>query len=127
MRTRVINYQQWQPFFSDFTHLYQGQHINVEKMRKTGGDVRACLCDMPLVGIVATSNEHARHGSVEVIARQSDDGPDASHSIENPSNVCVAEENGHAIALQIESADGSITIIRFEPSQENMPAGYAIA
>jgi hypothetical protein len=52
----------------------------------------------------------------------------ASHSIAEPSNVRLAEEeDGQAVALQIESADGLITMIRFEPSPENMPPGFLIA
>ena len=135
MRTRQIFYVQWQPFFNDFTQLHQGKHVNVETMGDGDFGVKSRWCDLPLVGIVCA---HPRSGSaddewIEVIARDSRDSRDspdthATYSIVKPSKVQLAEEeNGRVIALEIESADGSVTMIRFEPSCENMPAGFRIS
>lgn len=127
MRTREIVYDQWQPFFNDFTQLHQGKHVNVETLG--GGDfgVKSRWCGLPLVGIVSAHPTTGDDEWIEVIARDSPDAH-ATHSIVKPSKVHLAEEeNGRAIALEIESADGSVTMIRFEPSRENLPQGFRIS
>jgi hypothetical protein len=35
-------------------------------------------------------------------------------------------EDGLPVAVQIESADQSITMIRFDPSHENLPPGFRV-
>ena len=133
MRTRQIFYEQWQPFFNDFTQLHQGKHVNVETMGDVGdGDfgVKSRWCDLPLAGIVCGHPQSGEDEWIEVIARDSRDSPDthATYSIVKPSKVRLAEEeNGQAIALEIESADGIVTMIRFEPSRENLPAGFRLS
>jgi len=54
-------------------------------------------------------------------------GAPAAHAIARPSRVRLAEENDDAVALQVDSDDGSVTMIRFEPPRENMPEGYTIS
>jgi hypothetical protein len=61
-----------------------------------------------------------------VVARDAAGAP-ATHAIPKPSRVCLAEESGRTVALQVESGDGSITMIRFEPPRENMPEGFTIS
>ena len=57
------------------------------------------------------------------------DPPDAcaTHAIPKPAHVRLAEEeNGRAVPLQIESTDGSATMIRFEPPREGLPPGFML-
>jgi hypothetical protein len=127
MRTREIIYEQWQPFFNDFTQLYQGKHVNVETMRDGDFGVKSRWCDLPLVGIVPAHPQSREDEWIEVIAGDSPE-THATYSIAKPAKVQLAEEeNGRAIALEIESADGSITMIRFEPSRENLPRGFRVS
>ena len=93
--------------------------------------VKSRWCDLPLVGIVSAHPQSGPHSGddewIEVIARDSAD-THATYSIVKPAKVQLAEEeNGQAIALEIESGDGSITMIRFEPSRENMPQGFRVS
>jgi hypothetical protein len=133
MRTREIIYEQWQPFFNDFTQLHQGEHVNVETMGDGDFGVKSRWCDLPLVGIVCAHPQSGDDEWIEIIARESGDSRDspethATYSIRKPSKVQLAEEeNGRAIALEIESADRSVTMIRFEPSAENMPKGFRVS
>jgi hypothetical protein len=150
VQTREIEYEQWQPFFNDFTQLHQGERVNVETM---GGDFAPTSqwCGVPLLGIVSIHPKAGDDERIEVIARgsppaaagaQAGAGADAgagaetaraaedhaTHSIARPAKVHLAEdENGRAVALQIESQDRSITMIRFEPPHENLPQGFRIA
>ena len=125
MQTREIPSDQWRTFFTDFTRLHQDQHVNVETMRQLDHGVESRLCDLPLLGIVSAP-EHGQGEWIEVVAR-GPSGPPATHSIAMPSRVCLAEEHGDAVALQVDSADGSVTMIRFEPPRENMPAGFTVS
>ena len=127
MRTREIVYEQWQLFFNDFTQLHQGKHVNVETMGDGDFGVKSRWCDLPLVGIVCAHPQPGEDEWIEVIARDSPD-THSTYSIVKPSKVQLAEEeNGRAVALEIESGDGSITMIRFEPSRENMPQGFRVS
>jgi hypothetical protein len=126
MHTRDISCDQWECFFNDFSALYRGQHINVETIAEEGATAKSNLEGMPLVSVVATHWKSERDERIEVIARKSRDTC-ATHWIPQPRKVSAAEEHGRQIAVQIESADGSITIIRFDPPKENMPAGYRIS
>ena len=126
MRTHDISGDQWRSFFNDFSQLHQDEHVNVETIGGRDHDVQPRLCDLPLLGIVSARRESAQEEWIEVVARDASGAP-ATHAIADPSRVCQAEENGRTVALQIESADGSITMIRFEPPRENMPEGFTIA
>ena len=53
--------------------------------------------------------------------------PVATHSVPNPAHVRLAEEeDGQAVALQIESSKGLVTIIRFEHAGDGIPRGFKI-
>lgn len=129
MRTRHINSDQWKSFFNDFTQLHRGKRVNVETMDAGAWGVKSNMCDRELIGIVAVPVEAEKteiEETIEVIVR---DGPDrsSSHSIGHPEEVSVADENGNTVALQINAAGGAVTMIRFEPSTQNMPEGFRVA
>jgi hypothetical protein len=126
MQTREISHEQWQPFFNDFTQLHQDERVNVETIGEGGFGVRSRLCGLPLLGIVSAHTKAGQDEWIEVIARDASGAP-ATHAIAKPSRVRLAEENGEAIALQVEADDGSITMIRFDPPRENMPEGYTVS
>jgi hypothetical protein len=123
MRTREIDPRRWEPFFSDFTHLHHGKHVNVETLG-AGVGVRSALNDHALVGVVLGESP-THEPAIEVIV-----GEDVhtNHCIAHASRVRIAEEeNGRAIALEIESADGIVTMVRFMPPCEGFPAGYRVS
>jgi hypothetical protein len=127
MQTRDILYEQWPPFFNDFSRLHQGEHVNVETIGEGSSGVESRLHDLPLIGIVSAHPKGDEDEWIQIIACGSPGSP-VTHSIEHPSNVQLAEEeNGRAVALQIESAGGCITMVRFEPSRENLPPGYKVS
>jgi TusA-related sulfurtransferase len=125
MQAREIAYEQWQPFFNDFTQLHQGKRVNVETMGDGDFGVRSQWCGLPLVGIVSVHPKAGDDEWIEVIARDSPK-THATHSIAKPAKVELAEEDGQPVAVQIESADQPITMIRFDPSHENLPPGFRV-
>jgi hypothetical protein len=126
VRTREISLDQWRSFFDDFTHLHHDEHVNVETIGRGDAGVRQRLSDLPLLGIVSAPPTPGREQWIEVVARDPSGVP-ATHAISRPSRVRLAEEDDLAVALQVESADGSVTMIRFVPPRENMPVGFTIA
>ena len=57
------------------------------------------------------------------------DSPDAcaTHAIPKPAYVRLAEEeNGRAVALQIDSTDGTATMLLFEPPREGLALGFML-
>ncbi|HEV8606866.1 MAG TPA: DUF5335 family protein [Tepidisphaeraceae bacterium] len=127
MRTREITHERWQHFLGDFAQLHQGEHVNVETIGEGAFGVRSQMCDQPLIGIVDTEPK-ARPDEewIEIIAGDSP-ATAAIHAISHPSRVVIAEEeDGQDVALQIDSADGLITMVRFEPPLEGMPAGFTV-
>ena len=129
MQTRQIPYEQWQTFFSNFNYLHQGEHVNVETIgaQESGSKgAKGALCDLPLVGIVSAQPKAGHEQWIDVIARDGS-GAHSTHCIAGPATVQLAEEeDGQTVAIQIESANGSITMIRFEPSVENLPPGFRV-
>ena len=126
MRTKEIQMEAWPPFFDDFTHLHQGERVNIETLGHGDIGVTTHVRDLPLVGIVAADPNGGTGEWIEVIAGDSAQ-THATHSIPNPVHVRLAEEeNGKAVALQIESAKGLITMIRFERTSEGMPPGFTV-
>jgi hypothetical protein len=126
MRIKEIVFEQWPPFFDDFTYLHQGERVNIETLSGSLG-VTSHVRDLPLVGIVAADPRAGAGEWIEIIAGDSAQ-THATHSIPRPAHVHLAEEeNGTAVALQIESARGMITIVRFSHASEGMPPGFTVA
>ena len=127
MRTREIAHERWTYFLDDFTQLHQGERVHVETMGEGGFGVKSQLCDLPLLGVVGAPPEASSGEWIEIIVGDSP-ATAASHTVPHPSRVVVAEgENGKGVALQIDSADGSVTMIRFEPPCENLPEGFRVS
>jgi|HubBroStandDraft_6_1064221.scaffolds.fasta_scaffold357662_3 hypothetical protein len=126
MRTKEILATDWPPFFDDFTQLHQGERVNVETVGNGDLGVTSHVRDLPLVGIVAADPKAGTGEWIEIIAGDSA-RTHATHSVPSPAHVRLAEEeDGKAVALQIESTKGLVTIVRFERSCEGMPPGFFI-
>jgi hypothetical protein len=127
MRTKEIDFDHWPPFFNDITNLHHGERVNVETIGEGDIGVTSHVRALPLVGIVAADPKDGSGEWIEIIAGDSAN-THATHSIPNPTHVRMAEEdNGQAVAIQIESSRGLITMVRFEQTCEGMPPGFTIA
>jgi hypothetical protein len=117
MRTKEIDFDHWPPFFNDITNLHHGERVNVETIGEGDIGVTSHVRALPLVGIVAADPKDGSGEWIEIIA-----GDSAN------THVRMAEEdNGQAVAIQIESSRGLITMVRFEQTCEGMPPGFTIA
>jgi hypothetical protein len=130
MNTREIAHDQWAPFLNEFSQAHRGERVEVRVM---GGELgeQAEASGLPLVGI--TDDFKAADGErIEVMAGEAREqglgglgnGGDAhvSHSIIHPIHVRIAEqEDGTPVAVQIESEDGTSTLVRFLPPGQDQP------
>ena len=116
MNTREISREQWVPFLDQFSEAHRGQRIEVRILNKATGDQIGAE-QLPLVGI--TDDYKSSEGElIEVIAG---DNPQehVTHAISHPIHVRIAErEDGSPVAMQIESDDGSSTLVRFLPPMD---------
>lgn len=126
MKVRKIVHDRWQVFFNDFNHLHHGKHVNVDKLGSQKRGAQPQVRDQPLVGIMTAGGPLEPHEWIEVITGDSP-ASQAAHCVAKPSQVWVAEEGGWMVALQIDSEDGSVTMLRTEPPREGMPCGFRIA
>jgi hypothetical protein len=127
MRTKEIHADQWPPFFVEITHRHHGERVNVETLGNGDIGVTSHVRNLPLVGIMAADPSTGTGEWIEIIAGDSAK-THSTHSVPNPAHVRLAEEdNGQAVAIQIESTRGLVTMVRFELTCEGMPPGFTIA
>jgi hypothetical protein len=102
--------EQWIRFFDDFSKRHQGWVVTLEILGKDLGDQESAT-QLPLVGISADLKD--RESSINVLVG---DRPEThlTHIITKPGRVLAKEpeEPAHE-ALEIESGDGTKTILHF--------------
>jgi len=109
MRTREIPSDEWTAFFDEFSRRHRGWLAKVTVLDpRLGAQVEAA--GLPLQGIVADARGHG-------IAIGLGSGPDDfARGVRRPTRVWVelAGERDEAVAaIEIESADGTKTILEF--------------
>lgn len=109
MQTIEIRSDRWSQALSEFSAVHDGWLISVDVLAPTLG-AQPEVHDLPLVGVVA---EPRNGGSVTIAAGRSGAGQ-MTHIVQSPARIWVERtDDGADVALQIESADGTKTIVRF--------------
>lgn len=110
MKTIEIPRNAWPETFKEFSAMHQGWLISVDVLAPTIG-AQPQVHDLPLVGVTAEPRNGA--GTITISAATSSVGQ-ITHTIHSPTKVWIERTDGGAdAALQIESADGPTTIVRF--------------
>jgi hypothetical protein len=106
MMNRNVPRAEWYRFFDDFTRRHREALVNVTVVgEKLGAQHEAR--ELPLNGIVAD-----RFGKALSIALGGANGPNIDHPIDRPVRVWVEmDESGEEIAIEIESENGTQTIL----------------
>jgi len=106
--TQNIPQDQWQLFFTDIGRRYQGWGVTVEVMRLDLGDQTATEA-LPLQGITY-EEKGSQAGDIYI---EAGDTPEelVIHHVDQPRAVRAAE-SGDEEDLEIESADGTKTLVR---------------
>jgi len=110
MQTREIPRDEWVAFFDSFSRQHEGWLVRLEVF---GSDIGAQVEaeEMPLQGIAADLKDGEE--TISIIIGEAPE-QHVAHSIAAPTHVRLEEtEQGAQEVLQIESADGSTTLLRF--------------
>ena len=109
MKTMEVAARDWTAFFDGFSRRHQGWLVRLSVLDpKLGAQVEAV--ELPLQGIVADA--HERGVAIQLGARPDD----LEHSVRHPRRVWVelaGERDEAEGAVEIESADGTRTILEF--------------
>jgi len=110
MQTIEIPRDSWLKALNEFSTAHEGAPVSVDVL---GAEIGAQpeVHDLPLVGVVAEPGE--RGGTITVsAAKQAFD--QVTHVINSPRRVWIERtDEGTDVALQVESDEGSRTIVRF--------------
>lgn len=109
--TREIPRDAWDTFFTRFSQDHETQFVAVEVMgREIGAQVEGQ--SLLLSGISTADDE----GQSLALMFDSVNGEHLTHMVSNPTHVWLQRSAGNTDeALEIESADGTRTLVRFPP------------
>lgn len=111
MKTRDIPKDQWPKFFSSFSQRHEAWLTTLEIFgSELGAQVQER--ELPFEGIISEGDEVSGDQIVIMIGAKPDDH--ITHTISHPTQVSLEQTEGGAdVALQIDSADGLKTLLRF--------------
>ena len=110
MRAVEIPRVEWVQRLNEFNAIHEGWLVSLDVL---GPDVRAQheIENLPLLGVCAGRSDHDR--TIEVSVGRSG-GEHLTHMIEAATRISIERtDDGADAALQVESADGTKTILRF--------------
>jgi hypothetical protein len=124
MRTREVPRNEWASFCEQFSRIHHHKPVNMTTTERELG-VQPNARDLPLIGI--TTEQSAGGGRQIGVMLGEATGAHLAHTIERPSHLRVAEWNDdYSAALQIESEDGSVTLLQVGPEAEVLPPGVIL-
>ncbi len=123
MQTVEIQPARWSQALAEFSALHEGWLISLDILSQTIG-AQPEVRDLPLVGIVA---EPERKGGLIAISAAKVNGEQITHMIHSPTRVRLERmDDGVDAAMQIESAEGTTTILRLKtPARPETVDGMA--
>ena len=111
MLTVKIPRDAWPEALDQFSVVHEGWLVSIDLLAPTIG-AQAEVHDLPLVGVVAEPDDGGGTISISV-ARSGFD--QMTHTIHAPTSVWIERtDKGADAALQIESAEGTTTIVRLK-------------
>jgi hypothetical protein len=111
MQTVEIQPARWPQALAEFSALHEGWLISVDILDPAIG-AQTEVRDLPLTGVVA---ERQKAGDTITIAAANPDAGQITHTIHSPTRVWIERTNdGADVAMQIESAEGTTTILRLK-------------
>ena len=110
MHTIEVRREQWAETLQAFTLMHEGWLVSLDVLSPEIG-AQPEIRDMPLLGVVAEPRDRGDTISISA-ARSAVDH--VTHTVHAPCRVWIERtDEGADVALQIESADGTKTILRF--------------
>lgn len=110
MRTIELPRAEWLQRLNEFSAVHEGWLVSLDILGPDLGAQRQ-IDNLPLLGVFADRSDHDR--TIEVSVGRSG-GEHFTHLIEAAARISIARtDDGADAALQVESADGTKTILRF--------------
>jgi len=114
MATQEITRNEWQPFLDEFSRQHQGDRATVQIIGEETG-VQTEAESLPFVGISAEDQGSEKGSIVLMLGTEADDH--VEHRISDASHLWQKAADDHVgDALEIESTDGTKTILQLEPT-----------
>jgi hypothetical protein len=111
MQTVEVQPARWARALEEFSAAHEGWLVSVDVLASSLG-AQPEVRNLPLVGLVA---EPGSEGGVITIAVSKVDEGQITHTIHSPTRVWIERTNdGTDAAMQIESAEGTKTIVRLK-------------
>jgi hypothetical protein len=111
MQTVEIQPARWSRALAEFSALHEGWLISVDILASAIG-AQPELHDLPLTGVVA---ERQKTGDTITISAGRSNESQITHTIHWPTRVWIERtQEGADAAMQIESAEGTTTILRLK-------------
>jgi len=111
MQTVEIEPGRWSQALEEFSAVHEGWLVSMDILAPTLGAQRE-VHDLPLVGVVAEPRTGG--GTITISAAKPETGQ-ITHTIHAPTRVRIERTNeGADVAMQIESAEGTTTILRLK-------------
>ena len=110
MRTVEIPQSNWAPTLNQFSAKHEGWLVSLD-LRDAKFGARREIQNLPLVGV--TAEPTARANDITITAARSA-ADHITHTIQSPTRLGVERtDDGADAGLEIESADGTVAILRF--------------
>ena len=111
MQTVEIPREAWAQRLNEFTAIHEGWLVSLDVLGSTIGGAQSEIRDLPLLSVATDSADH--EDAIAISAGRSAH-EHITHRVYAPTRVQLERrEDGADVALQIESADGTRTILRF--------------
>jgi hypothetical protein len=110
MQTVEIAHEAWAQTLNEFTAIHEGWLVSLDVLAPTIG-AQLAINNLPLLGVSVDRVDH--HDAITISAARAA-AEHMTHTIRAATRVYIERrEDGADVALQIESADGTTTILRF--------------
>ncbi len=109
MQTVEVRSDRWSQALSEWSAMHEDWLVSVDVLSPALG-AQLEVDELPLVGVVAGPQNGGR---VTITAKSG--VAQITHTVQSPARIWLERaDNGADVALQIESADGTKTIVRFK-------------
>src|SRR5688572_31521625 len=119
-----IPHEHWPQSLDQFSRLHTGRTAHVSTSGTAAGGANAE--DLPLIGITIGAESPTGEEEVRIMVGRPH-GPHLDHVLSRPRRLWTAEWNdGVSGLLEIDSDDGSTTLVQVGPSEQLLPEGMIV-
>lgn len=116
---------QWQRCLENFSRLHAGRLAHVSTSGAVAGGARTAE-DLRLIGVTSGDPTPGHEDELHVMVG-GPDGPHVDHAVRRPRRLWMAEWNdGCSGLLEIDSDDGSTTLVRVGAPEQLLPEGMIV-